>query len=100
MKRREEIRKADVECAGKLRQRGNVDIPFPAFDVSDGVSMQGGTFRQGFLRQTGFCPQCADPPSDRRQHISLHMANLTGCTTCCLHNTLCRQYDAPQHSDR
>lgn len=50
MNRREEVRKADVECSGKLRDRANVNIPFPAFDVPDGIPMQVGTFCQCFLR--------------------------------------------------
>jgi hypothetical protein len=50
MKRCEEFRKADVERAGKLRYRADVNIPFPPFDVPDRIPMQVGTFRQSFLR--------------------------------------------------
>lgn len=54
--------------------------------------MKARTLREGFLRQTGGCPQFADPLPDRRKHSCMHnpiswAAQHVVYTTCCAYDS-------------
>ena len=85
----EKLSEGCVQCTGDLDERANVDIAFTTLDIADRVAVKAGAFSQGFLGEAETEAKLTNTASDRRRDVTRHGPYLSGCTTGCLHNTLC-----------